>query len=95
VRDARRSTGQTFASAEHVDAGVAVVVVCCEFFWDESTQPAVIRSRERVIRIPAYITVLNDDFMIVSRIDKPPQSDPKHQDIFICDCLVILVLLLL
>jgi hypothetical protein len=94
VRDTGRSTGQTFASAEHVDEGVVVVVVCGEFFCDESTQPAVKRSRERVIRIQAYITFLNNGF-VNFRIVNPPQCYPKYQDIFIYDCLVVLVLLFL
>jgi hypothetical protein len=93
--DPERSTVQTFASAEHVDAGVSVVFVCGMLFCDESTQPALKRIRERMIMIPAYITVLNDCFMILSRIVNPPQGGPKYQDIFIYDCLVVLVLLLL
>jgi hypothetical protein len=59
---------QTFASAKHVDAGVPVLVTGGEFFWDESTQPAVTRSRDRVIRILIAATVRDDDFVFVTRM---------------------------
>jgi hypothetical protein len=72
VRVPGRSTGQTFASAEHVDAGVPVVFTGSEFFCDESTQPAVKISRERAIRILAYILFLDNGFMNLFRIVCPP-----------------------
>jgi hypothetical protein len=72
VRDAGRSTGQTFASAEHVEAGVCVVPAGGVFVCDEPTQPVVMRSRERTIRIPAYIIFLDNGFVNLFRIVTPP-----------------------
>jgi hypothetical protein len=82
-------TGQTPVSTEHVDDEVSV-----EFFGAfgaESTQPAVIRSRERVIRMQTYVHFRNDGFVFVSRIFIPPQAGLKESEDFQVRFLVISV----
>jgi hypothetical protein len=56
-------TGQTPVSTEHVDEGTSG-----DFFGAESTQPAVMRSMERVIRMQMYATVRDDAFLFFSRM---------------------------
>jgi hypothetical protein len=68
LRGPGRSTVQTFASTEQGDVGVSVVFFCVEFFWLESTQPAVMRSMERVIRMQMYATVRDDNFVFFTRM---------------------------
>jgi hypothetical protein len=94
VRDLGISTGQTGASDEQDDAGVSVVFVCGIPFGDESTQPALIISSDRVISTPAYIIFLDNGFTNLFCIGDSPHGYPKYQEIFRYDCLVVLGFLL-
>jgi len=64
------------------------------FVCDEPTQPVVMRSRERTIRIPACIIFLDNWFVNLFRIINPLQGDQMDLEILRYDFLVVLVLLL-